>query len=107
MSKIQQRIAEIEQLIASGQAERAEALADGLMALHRRDPSVWIARGRARLQQGRPSQAESDFAQALRLAPGDRLAILMRAMALHDSARASEALPLVRQLMTLGGAEAQ
>ncbi|MFM8641899.1 MAG: tetratricopeptide repeat-containing sulfotransferase family protein [Phycisphaerales bacterium] len=103
MSKIQQRIAEIEQLIASGQAERAEALADGLMALHRRDPSVWIARGRARIEQGRISQAETDFAQAMRLAPHDRRAIVMRAMALHDAKRPEEALPLVRQLVAFGG----
>jgi hypothetical protein len=46
MSKVQQRIAEIEQLIATRQAPRAEELADSLMALHRRDPSVWIACGR-------------------------------------------------------------
>ncbi len=107
MSRIQQRIAEIERLIASGQPERAEELADGLMALHRRDPSVWIARGRARLHQGRPSKAEADFAQALRLAPDDRLAVLMRAKALHDSARPEEAIPLVRRLMSLGGREGE
>jgi hypothetical protein len=107
MSKVQQRIAEIEQLIASGQAPRAEELADSLMALHRRDPSVWVARGRARLLGGRPSQAEGDFAQALRLAPNDRLAILMRAQALHDSARPDEAVPLVRRLMALGGKEGE
>jgi hypothetical protein len=103
MSKVQQRIAEIEQLIASRQAPRAEELADSLMALHRRDPSVWIARGRARLEQGRLSQAESDFAQAMRLAPGDRRAIVMRANALHDLNRADECIALVRQLVAAGG----
>ena len=103
MSKVQQRIAELERLIASGQADRAEEIADSLMALHRRDPSVWIARGRARLGQGRLSQAESDFAQAMRLAPQDLRAISMRAKALHDANRPEEALPLVRQLVARGG----
>ena len=103
MSRIQQRIAEIERLIASGQPERAEEVADGLMALHRRDPSVWIARGRARIEQGRITQAEADFAQAMRLAPNDRRAIVMRAMALHDAKRPEEALPLVRELVAVGG----
>ena len=106
MSKVQQRIAEIEQLIASGQAPRAEEVADSLMALHRRDPSVWIARGRARLEQGRLSQAESDFAQAMRLAPGDRRAIVMRANALHDLNRPDECIELVRRLVAAGGPEA-
>jgi hypothetical protein len=106
MSKVQQRIAEIEQLISSGQAPRAEEVAESLMALHRRDPSVWIARGRARLDQGRLSQAESDFAQAMRLAPGDRRAIVMRANALHDLNRPDECIELVRRLVAAGGPEA-
>jgi tetratricopeptide (TPR) repeat protein len=107
MSKVEQRIAEIERLIASGQAERAEELATGLMALHRRDPAVWIARGHARLERRRLSQAESDFAQALRLAPSDRRAIVMRAMALHEMNRPDEAIELVRRLVAFGGPEAE
>lgn len=106
MSKVQQRIAEIEQLLATRQASRAEELAGSLLALHRRDPSVWIARGRARLELGRLSQAESDFAQAMRLAPGDRRAMVMRANALHDLNRPDECIDLVRRLVSTGGPEA-
>ena len=107
MSRIQQRISEIERLIASGQAERAEEAASALMALYRRDPAVWIARGHARLELRRLSQAESDFAQALRLAPSNRRAIVMRAMALHEMNRPDEAIELVRRLVAFGGPEAE
>lgn len=72
--------AELERLLAQGRHPAAVRAADAMLAQSRRNFAAWLGRGCANLHLGRLTDADADLDAALRLAPDDPQAHLLRGM---------------------------
>lgn len=71
---------EIERAIRAGDFQQALRLGDRLLMASKRSLLGWVTRARANLSLGRLCDADRDLDHALRLAPGDAQATLLRGM---------------------------
>ena len=72
--------ADLERLLAQGDHARAVHAASAMLAQSRRSFAAWLGRGCAHLNLGKLIEADADLDAALRLAPDDPQAQLLRGM---------------------------
>ncbi len=97
-------LAALQRQLSSGQHEAAIATADAIIASNRRTFAAWLGRGRANLQQGWVCDADRDADEALRLAPSDPQAGLLRAQLDQRLGRIDAAVDRLRRMASAPGA---
>ncbi|MEJ5375385.1 MAG: CRISPR-associated primase-polymerase type A1 [bacterium] len=85
-----------------GDHQRAAFLLDNVRAKREASPQQWMACGRLNEMLGRPEEALSDYAQALKLVPGNTEIILRRARILLELGRVGEAKREVKATLARG-----
>ena len=96
-------IATLQRQLDAGRFEDAIATADGMLAAHKRNFAAWLGRARASLSLGRVADADRDVDEALRLAPSDPQAGLIRASVDQRLGRIDAAVARLRKLMASPG----
>lgn len=97
-------IAALQRQLDAGRFEEAIATADAIIATNRRVFAAWLGRARARLRLGHVTDADRDIDEALKLAPSDPHAGLIRAMVDQRLGRIDAAVSRLRRLATAPGA---
>jgi tetratricopeptide (TPR) repeat protein len=92
-------IAALQRLLDAGLLEEAVHAADALIASNRRSFAAWVGRARANWRLGRTIDADRDVDEALRLAPGDPQAGLIRASIDQRLGRIDAAVARLRRQM--------
>lgn len=99
-------LAALQRQLSSGQHEAAIATADAIIASNRRTFAAWLGRGRANLNLGWVADADRDAEEALRLAPSDPQAGLLRAQLDQRLGRIDAAVDRLRRMASAPGATA-
>ena len=77
-------------LIAHGDLDGASATLDRALRIEPNNPLLWVERGKLRLAENDPRQAENCARKALALSSGDRAAQMQSGHLLADSLRAQQ-----------------
>jgi predicted Zn-dependent protease len=77
-------------LIAHGDLDGASATLDRALRIEPNNPLLWVERGKLRLAENDPRQAESCARKALALSSGDRAAQAQSGHVLADALRAQK-----------------
>ncbi len=96
--------AALQRQLDAGRFEEAIATADAIIATNRRAFAAWLGRARARMRLGHVTDADRDIDEALKLAPSDPHAGLIRAMVDQRLGRIDAAVSRLRKLATAPGA---
>jgi tetratricopeptide (TPR) repeat protein len=96
-------LAALQRQLGSGQYEAAIVTADSMIAANRRSFAAWVARARSSLNLGRVMDADRDVDEALRLAPSDAPASLIRAQVDQRLGRIDAAVERLRRLAATPG----
>ena len=103
MSPSETPLAALQRQLGSGQYEAAIVTADSMIAANRRSFAAWVARARSSLNLGRVMDADRDVDEALRLAPSDAPASLIRAQVDQRLGRIDAAVERLRRLAATPG----
>jgi tetratricopeptide (TPR) repeat protein len=96
-------LASLQRQLDAGQNEAAIGTADAIIASNRRSFAAWLGRARANLNQGWVLDADRDAEEALRLAPSDPQAVLLRAQCDQRLGRIDAAVARLRPMSAAGG----
>jgi tetratricopeptide (TPR) repeat protein len=98
--------ADLERLLAAGDLAGALRGADALIAQSKRSFPGWLVRGCANLNLGRWAEADADLEMALRLAPSDPQANLLRGMVEQRLGRIDAAVDRLRKVAAMRAPQA-
>lgn len=90
--------ADLERLLNQGDLDGAVRTADAMLAQSRRNFAAWLGRGCANLNRGRLVEADADLDAALKLAPDDPQANLLRGMVEQRLGRIDAAVARLRRI---------
>ena len=90
--------AELERLLAHGDLAGAVKAADAMIAQSRRSFAAWLGRGCANLNLGKLVEADTDLDTALKLAPDDPQANLLKGMVEQRLGRIERAIDRLRRV---------